>query len=88
MSTSARPRPVAPTGIPGLDDVLSGGLTKNRIYLVQGDPGVGKTTLGLQFLLEGARRGMSDRSQITPEGLSCVVPCLVVRGAKVRATSM
>jgi circadian clock protein KaiC len=40
-----------------LDDVLSGGLTKNRIYLVQGDPGVGKTTLGLQFLLEGAKRG-------------------------------
>src|SRR5947209_5661023 len=57
MSTSARPRTVAPTGIPGLDDVLSGGLTKNRIYLIQGDPGVGKTTLGLQFLLEGARRG-------------------------------
>jgi circadian clock protein KaiC len=57
MSTSALPRPVAPTGIPGLDDVLSGGFTKNRLYLVQGDPGVGKTTLGLQFLLEGARRG-------------------------------
>lgn len=59
MSTSARPRPVDPTGISGLDDVLSGGLTKNRLYLIQGDPGVGKTTLGLQFLLEGARRGES-----------------------------
>ena len=57
MSTSTLPRPVALTGIPGLDDVLSGGFTKNRLYLVQGDPGVGKTTLGLQFLLEGARRG-------------------------------
>jgi circadian clock protein KaiC len=57
MSTSARPHPVAPTGIAGLDDVLSGGFTKNRLYLIQGDPGVGKTTLGLQFLLEGARRG-------------------------------
>ena len=40
-----------------MDDILSGGFTKNRIYLVQGDPGVGKTTLGLQFLLEGATHG-------------------------------
>lgn len=43
------------TGIEGLDDILGGGLPRNRIYLVQGDPGVGKTTLALQFLLEGAR---------------------------------
>lgn len=57
MSTSAKPRAVAATGIPGLDDVLAGGFTKNRIYLIQGDPGVGKTTLGMQFLLEGAARG-------------------------------
>ncbi|MEX2381595.1 MAG: ATPase domain-containing protein, partial [Opitutales bacterium] len=42
--------------VPGLDDVLSGGLPRRRIYLVEGDPGVGKTTLGLQFLLEGVRR--------------------------------
>lgn len=48
---------VAPTGIEGLDHILIGGLPRNRIYLVQGDPGVGKTTLGLQFLLEGARNG-------------------------------
>jgi circadian clock protein KaiC len=46
---------VAKTGIAGLDDVLCGGLPRNRIYLVQGDPGVGKTTLALQFLLEGLR---------------------------------
>jgi len=45
------------TGIEGLDNILSGGLPPNRIYLVQGDPGVGKTTLALQFLLEGARQG-------------------------------
>ncbi|KQR76880.1 circadian clock protein KaiC [Burkholderia sp. Leaf177] len=45
------------TGIQGLDEVLNGGLTANRIYLVEGSPGSGKTTLGLQFLLEGARRG-------------------------------
>jgi circadian clock protein KaiC len=44
------------TGISGLDDVLRGGLPQNRIYLVEGDPGSGKTTLGLQFLLEGVRR--------------------------------
>ncbi|HEX7809156.1 MAG TPA: ATPase domain-containing protein, partial [Thermoanaerobaculia bacterium] len=50
-------RDVATTGIEGLDDVLSGGLTKDRIYLVMGDPGVGKTTLGLHFLLEGVRLG-------------------------------
>jgi len=45
------------TGIAGLDDILVGGLPRNRLYLVKGDPGVGKTTLAMQFLLEGARRG-------------------------------
>lgn len=45
------------TGIPGLDDILCGGLTAERVYLVEGSPGAGKTTLGLQFLLEGAARG-------------------------------
>ncbi len=43
------------TGVRGLDDVLNGGLPKNRLYLVDGDPGAGKTTLGLQFLLEGVK---------------------------------
>ena len=47
----------AKTGITGLDDILAGGLPRDRIYLVQGDPGVGKTTLALQFLMEGARDG-------------------------------
>ena len=45
------------TGIPGLDDVLCGGLTANRLYLIEGVPGTGKTTLAFQFLLEGVRRG-------------------------------
>ncbi len=49
----------AATGIPGLDDVLRGGFTTNRMYLLEGVPGSGKTTLALQFLLEGARRGES-----------------------------
>ena len=43
------------TGIEGLDYILRGGLPKNRLYLVQGNPGTGKTTIGLQFLLEGER---------------------------------
>lgn len=46
-----------PTGISGLDDILGGGLTKHRVYLVEGTPGTGKTTLSLQFLLEGMRAG-------------------------------
>jgi circadian clock protein KaiC len=48
---------LAPTGIPGLDEVLRGGLPKNQMYFLQGDPGAGKTTLSFQFLLEGVRRG-------------------------------
>jgi circadian clock protein KaiC len=51
------PQTRIPTGVGGLDDVLSGGLPPNRLYLVQGEPGVGKTTLALQFLLEGVRQG-------------------------------
>jgi predicted ATP-dependent serine protease len=45
------------TGIAGLDNVLCGGLDPDRLYLVEGEPGTGKTTLALQFLLEGARHG-------------------------------
>ena len=44
------------TGILGLDDVLAGGLPRDRLYLVEGTPGTGKTTLALQFLVEGQRR--------------------------------
>ncbi len=54
--TDHGPQPTA-TGIAGLDDILRGGLPPNRVYLIQGDPGSGKTTLGLQFLLEGVRVG-------------------------------
>jgi circadian clock protein KaiC len=45
------------TGVRGLDDVLCGGLLPHRLYLLEGMPGSGKTTLAFQFLLEGARRG-------------------------------
>jgi circadian clock protein KaiC len=47
----------AMTGIVGLDNILRGGLPRGRFFLVEGDPGVGKTTLALQFLMEGAHLG-------------------------------
>jgi circadian clock protein KaiC len=45
------------TGIRGLDDILNGGFIRHRLYLIDGHPGSGKTTLSLQYLLEGVRRG-------------------------------
>lgn len=56
-STTGPTAELAPTGIAGLDIILGGGLPRDRLYLVQGDPGAGKTTLALQFLLEGHRLG-------------------------------
>ena len=47
------------TGIEGLDDILEGGLPPGHLYLIEGDPGTGKTTLALQFLLAGASAGES-----------------------------
>jgi circadian clock protein KaiC len=57
LSPITDPAVMAATGIEGLDDILSGGLTRGRLYLVEGIPGSGKTTLALQFLMEGVRRG-------------------------------
>jgi len=53
----ASTEPVAATGIVGLDAILGGGFPKHHVYLIQGDPGAGKTTLSLQFLLEGVKQG-------------------------------
>lgn len=49
--------PRAGTGVAGLDDILGGGLPTNHLYLLDGEPGTGKTTLALQFLLEGVAKG-------------------------------
>jgi circadian clock protein KaiC len=54
-TTASRPR--ISTGIADLDNILGGGLTQSRAYLLEGTPGSGKTTIALQFLLEGARVG-------------------------------
>jgi circadian clock protein KaiC len=47
----------AATGIDGLDDVLGGGFWRGRVFLLEGDPGTGKTTIASQFLIEGAKEG-------------------------------
>src|SRR6202048_2013202 len=47
----------AKTGIWGLDNILSGGFSRGHVFLVEGAPGTGKTTIALQFLMEGARVG-------------------------------
>lgn len=56
-SHTAPDRPRVSTGIADLDNVLNGGLTKHRTYLLEGAPGSGKTTIALQFLLQGAAVG-------------------------------
>ncbi len=56
-SGSARKSGICSSGIVGLDDVLSGGFKANRLYLIEGVPGSGKTTLAMQFLMDGARLG-------------------------------
>ena len=48
---------VVPTGIEGLDEILHGGLSPHGLYLVEGDPGSGKTTLAMQFMMAGVARG-------------------------------
>src|SRR5688500_936742 len=56
-SSASAELPRALTGVIGLDEILGGGLPTNHLYLLDGHPGTGKTTLALQFLLEGAAKG-------------------------------
>jgi circadian clock protein KaiC len=64
MSDAVRQKPLTSydsekcgTGVPGLDSVMGGGYPTNHLFLIEGDPGTGKTTLALQFLMEGVRQG-------------------------------
>lgn len=54
---SSKANGVLPCGIEGLDDILRGGFPQDCLFLVTGSPGTGKTSLAMQFLLEGVRRG-------------------------------
>jgi circadian clock protein KaiC len=57
QAAGAQARARVGTGIAGLDETLAGGLPQHRVYVIEGDPGAGKTTLALQFLREGVRLG-------------------------------
>jgi circadian clock protein KaiC len=66
----------ASTGVEGLDEILGGGLTRRRVYLLEGTPGTGKTTFALRFLIEGAQhgeRGLYITLSETAEELEAVV---------------
>jgi len=67
------------TGIPGLDELLRGGLTRDRMYLLEGTPGTGKTTLALQFLLTG--RDLGERTVRTDDGRQCAALRVLDAGA-------
>ena len=56
MTTQPTP-PKARTGVPGLDNILAGGFAHGRVFLLEGSPGTGKTTIALRFLMEGAKEG-------------------------------
>jgi circadian clock protein KaiC len=56
-SSGDRAADFALSGVPGLDNVLAGGYPRNHLFLIEGDPGTGKTTLALQFLLQGLKKG-------------------------------
>ena len=75
MTAKPQPSPKAQTGVAGLDNILVGGLSPGHVYLLEGNPGTGKTTIALQFLLEGAKAGeaglyitMSETEQELREG--------------------
>jgi len=66
MNMTAEFLPKAATGISGLDDILVGGLARNRLHLLEGSPGTGKTTIALQFLMAGVEQGAHHSTQHPP----------------------
>jgi predicted ATP-dependent serine protease len=73
--------PIVSTGNHGLDDILGGGFDTERLYLFEGKPGSGKTTLALQFPLEGVRCGgptlcitLSETSLTLPQAHRRIFP--------------
>src|SRR5215211_3883106 len=57
MNLQTRVLDKAALGVAGLDDILAGGLARGRVYLLEGSPGTGKTTIAMEFLLQGASKG-------------------------------
>jgi circadian clock protein KaiC len=57
MTVNPARSPKVQTGVAGLDSILVGGLSRSHVYLLEGSPGTGKTTVAMQFLLDGARLG-------------------------------
>jgi circadian clock protein KaiC len=71
------------SGCSGLDDVLGGGLPAGHIYLVEGEPGTGKTTLALQFVAEGLKRGETVLYVTLSESRHELITVARVHGLKV-----
>src|SRR4051794_12686176 len=57
MNLMAKDKQFVPSGVPGLDHVLMGGFIREGFYLIQGDPGSGKTTVALQFVISRIKAG-------------------------------
>ena len=73
MIDATRPQKKAQFGIPGLDDVTSGGLAEGHLFLLEGSPGTGKTTIALQFLLRGAHYSLfsAESPPLTSSWMVC-----------------
>ena len=68
------------SGVPGLDDILSGGFTKGSLFLIEGSPGTGKTTLALQYLLEGVAAGDRNLYITLSEGRQELIEAAATHG--------